>query len=106
MMAVINKADVKKPMLPKETVTCAALGGDVIVTGLNLKDRVSIYSVKDGASISLMLSLTVVDAAGESIFTEAEWDDFGAQQFNACVELFQVAKRLSGLDASIAEKNS
>jgi hypothetical protein len=105
-MAVIKKSDISTPMLPKETVPVDVLGGDVVVTGLKLSDRMAIFSVKDGSSVSKMLSMTVQDAEGKPLFSEEEWENFGVKNFTTCIALFTVAKRLSGLDAKVAEKNS
>ena len=69
----LNRSDLVKPELPRETVAVPALGGDVIVRGL--------------------------------LLGEAEWEAFGGVNFTAALELFTVARRLSGLDAEVIEKN-
>jgi hypothetical protein len=107
MADVIKKSQVKTPALPKETVTVAGLGGDVIVTGLTLTARLALFSAgKSGYTVSKLLSETVVDADGSQLFTEQEWDNFGAKHFKDCLDLFKVVKRLSGLDAEVEAKNS
>jgi len=105
-MAVLNKSDIKPPTLPKETVTVSELGGDVIVRGLLLRERLDLYDARDAgnATIAKLLARTVVDAKHQPVFTEEEWEVFGARHGKAAIELFAVAKRLSGLDAEVAEK--
>jgi hypothetical protein len=105
-MAVLKKSQISSPALPKETVPVAGLGGDVVVTGLTLTARLAMFSAGKGYTVSKLLSETVLDAEGNHLFTEQEWDNFGAKHFNECVELFRVVKRLSGLDAEVEAKNS
>lgn len=105
-MAVLKKGDMKSPVLPKETAPMPSLGGEVVVTGLLLTDRIKFLSSPGGAPLSQLLEMTVTDAEGAPVFTEAEWEIHGATNFSECLELFKVARRLSGLDAEVAEKNS
>lgn len=104
-MAVIDKSKVSKPVLPKETVAMPSLQGDVVVTGLLLKDRINLFAAQE-ATMAMLLASTVVDANGDPVFTEEEWQVHGASHFAECIDLYKVAKRLSGLDAEVAEKNS
>jgi hypothetical protein len=106
-MAVLKKSQISSPALPKETVPVSGLGGDVVVTGLTLAGRLGLFSAgKGGYPVSKLLSETVLDAEGSQIFTEQEWENFGAKHFKDCIELFKVVKRLSGLDAEVEAKNS
>lgn len=106
-MSVLKKADIQAPILAKETVSVPELGGDVIVTGLLLKDRLELFSLHESgnAQLSNMLAATVIDADGIQVFTAPEWETFGASNFSAVINLFNVARRLSGLDAELAAKN-
>lgn len=106
-MPVLNKSDIKEPMLPKETVTVPELGGDVVVRGLLLRDRLALFAKKevDFGDFSKTLAVTVIDANGEPIFDQDGWENFGAANFAAAMNLFEVASRLSGLNAKVAEKN-
>ena len=93
-MAVIKRANVAPPVLPKETVEVEALGGEVVVQGLLLSDRQDLeaYMValaragreaaEGGAAAQApgmakvmprLLHLSVLDADGERIYTEQEW---------------------------------
>lgn len=106
----LKKSDIKAPVLPKEAVQVAELGGDVIVRGLLLSERLALFAGineagKAFAHIPRVLAATVHDADGLPVFSEAEWEAFGASSFEAALRLFAVARRLSGLDAEVTEKN-
>lgn len=106
MMSVLNKANIARPIPPKVVVDCPELGGEVIVRGLLLSDRVRILTAaSQGAlSISELLAASVIDAESEPIFDVGEWEAFGAQHFNATLNLFGEAKKLSGLDVETNQK--
>lgn len=104
-MAVVNRANVPPPTPPAETVEVEGLG-EVIVQGLLLRDRLSLTGLDADASVKAgeLLARCVVDAERQPLWTAAEWDAFGARNFRACVQLINVASRLSGLTADDAEK--
>lgn len=109
-MALLKKSQITSPVLPKETVDVAELGGEVVVRGLLLSERLALYANAGGdgrvfAQIPALLAQTVVDADGETVFDAAQWEAFGARHMDAALRLFGVAKRLSGLDAEAAAKN-
>lgn len=106
-MAILKKANIQAPTLPKETVDVPELGGEVVVSGLLLKDRIELFAAAEtgGAQLSRLLAATVLDADGVPVYTQEEWEQFGAQHFAAALRLFDVARRLSGLDAEVAKKN-
>lgn len=104
----LNKADIKRPVLPKEAVQVDELCGEVVVRGLLLRERVELFHSGQkqwSARISEILAATVLDAAGEPVFTVQEWEEFGAKHFEACARLLAVANRLSGLDGEADRKN-
>ena len=106
----LKKADIKPPVLPKETVEVDALGGEVVVRGLLLRERLALFDdARDGGErfghLSAVLAACVVDADGKQVFTVDEWEQFGAVHFEAALKLFNVAQRLSGLDVEGAKKN-
>lgn len=102
-MAVLKREQITSPTLPRETVEVPEIGGEVIIQGLTLSGRLSIFSSSQN-SLAKLLSMTVVDADGETIWDERQWEAFGSRHFTRALELFKVAKRLSGLDAEVAEK--
>ena len=106
----INRNDLVKPELPREIVAVPALGGEVIVRGLLLGERLGLFADlrEDGKSythISKLLAATVVCDDGQPLMREAEWEAFGGQHFTEALDLFAVARRMSGLDAEVIEKN-
>lgn len=121
-MTVIKKADVPTPVLPKETVEgITALGGDVIVRGLLLTERLAFKAqiARDQElaatptvaaavmeRVPQLLALCVVDADGAAIWPAATWDEFGARHEDDALRLFNVAMRLSGFGAEDSAKNS
>lgn len=117
-MSVVNRASVPAPTLPKEAVTVEALGGDVVVRGMLLTQRLALQarmrhlraSAPEGtdpaiAIVPELLAQAVVDDAGEPVFSTAQWELFGAQHQAQALGLFNTAMRLSGFDAEATAKN-
>ena len=116
-MAVLKRGEVAAPTLPKQTVEVAALGGEVIVQGLLLTQRLAVQSkiaalakgAEEGADINavlpMLLSLCVVDADGAQFFTPDQWEVFGASHQGSAIELFNIAWRLSGFAQAEVSKN-
>lgn len=104
-------------MLPKETVEVAALGGEVVVRGLRLSEYLSMQArivaattdktTQDGihSVLPVLLALCVLDADGLPLFTEEQWQIFGAKEAPQAVALFNVAWRLSGFAQADTAKN-
>lgn len=105
------------PTLPKQTVQVDALGGEVIVRALRLRERLHMQqrvraraaSVDAGQMIEEMvpdlLALAVVNDVGAPIYTAEQWDEFGASHQDTVLELFNTAMRLSGYDSEADRKN-
>lgn len=121
----IDRNQAKPPVLPKEAVDVPEIGGEVIVRGLLLTERLALFvenlpaaeAAGEGPAIDgplatdryihipRMLARTVLASDGEPLWTEAQWQEFGAVNFEASLRLFRVAQRLSGLDIEEARKN-
>lgn len=103
MSGVLSKVNIARPLPPKEVVDVPELGGEIIVRGLMLSDRVRILGAasRGAMPISELLASAVVDVDLEPIFTADEWEAFGAQHFVATIKLFKKAKELSGLEAEV-----
>jgi hypothetical protein len=105
----LSKKDVKRPVLPRKTVEVPEMGGEVIVRGLLLKDRLAIADIsgkdQDFGRVSKVLAATVVDADDQPLYSIAEWEEFGAQHFAAAMRVFEVALEMSGFKAEVLEKN-
>lgn len=107
---ILKKPDIKPPVLPKETIDVPELGGEIILRGLLLSERLALFAdVREGGEryshIARLLAVTAIDADGHQVYTVDEWEQFGAQYFDAALRLFDVARRISGLDAEAREKN-
>lgn len=121
----LQRSQIKLPVLPKEAVQVEALGGEVIVRGMLLSerlqnDRLNAEARKPvdgeteeqgraragGLIVPRVLHQCVVDPDGASLMTADEWDQFGALHRADVFRLFNVAMRLSGQDLEAAEKNS
>ena len=106
----LKKSEIKPPVLPKETHDVPELGGEVVVRGLLLSERLALFAdaQADGgrfSHIARLLACVVIDAEGKPVFTADEWEQFGASNFEAVLRVFEIARRLSGLDAEVREKN-
>lgn len=123
-MALIERNQVKPPVLRKQTVAVPALNGDVIVRGLLLSELLEKNHANaenqvprageteqqararaGGRVVSFTLARTVTLADGKPLFTEEEWDVFGAEHPDAVLDLFKVAEELNGLNKKVVEKN-
>jgi hypothetical protein len=96
----LKRSEIPRPLPPAEAVQVDSLGGEVIVRGLLLSQRLemAIYDGPRMAQVPQMLAICVVDADGKPIFDAAEWEAFGALHMADAMDLFGVAQRLSGFD--------
>lgn len=123
-MAILDRNQVKSPVLRKQTVNVPALGAEVVVRGLLLSEVLEKQHVNDvakvprdgeteerarsragGHIVSFTLARTVTLADGEPLWTEAEWDVFGAEHPGDVLELFRVAESLNGRNKKDIAKN-
>ena len=123
-MSLIQRNEVKAPVLRKQTVTVPALNGDVIVRGLLLSELLEKNHVNaenqlprageteqqararaGGRVVSFTLARTVTLGDGKPLYSEEEWDVFGAENPDAVLDLFKVAEQLNGLNKKAVEKN-
>jgi len=106
-MAVIHKDNVSRPSFPKEVIeNLTEFGGDIIVQGLSLTARLDFFNKSGSAKLPFLLANTIVDMELTPIFNEEEWQAFGANNFNLCLELAKKSQEISGLIAEINEKKS
>jgi hypothetical protein len=123
-MALIERSEVKVPSLPRETVEVPALGGEVIVRGLLLSERLELSGFHErladpmpgetdeqarsragGQIVAFTLSRAVVLADGKPLYTQTEWDTFGSKNPDAALDLFNRSRVLAGLDDKDNAKN-
>lgn len=116
----IERNKVKPPVLPKETTDSAAIGGEVIVRGLLMSDRMALWALakpREGETeeqasaraaagmVPEMLARTVVLADGKPLWTAQQWDEFAASNSTEALRIFSIADKLSGGDSKEIEKN-
>ena len=122
----LDRSQIQLPELPKETVLVESLGGEVIVRGMLLSERLTndglraserkpregetddaAHARAGAAVIFRVLHICVVDDSGNRLMTVQEWDQFGtaAAHQNDAFRLFNTAMRLSGQDLGDVEKN-
>lgn len=106
---VLTRESITAPALLRETVPVPALGGDVVVRGLRLSERLalsmSVTQAERFRMVPVLLAITVLDAADAPVFSADQWEDFGAEHLDAAMALFDVAKRLSGMDEDALKKS-
>ena len=104
----LSRGDINLPPLPKRTVDCPELGGEVVIRGLLLSDRLRLVEQAGGQDmgrVAQLLTSTVIGPDDKPLLTAAEWEQFGAVHFEAALKLFSVAVELAGLKTEVAEKN-
>lgn len=75
------------------------MGGEVIVKGLLLSERLGLVLGEDTkhGRVARILSQCVMYGDRTPLFTAEQWDAFGARHYEDTLMLFQAAHRLSGL---------
>ena len=110
-MALLNRDDIKPAALASETHPCPSLGCDVVVRGALFSARLALEAKSSGSKIGVgellprLLAVAVVDAEGQPVLSEAEWDIHAGQHQADCMALFAVAMRLWGYDTEANRKN-
>lgn len=115
-MAVLKRGQFKHPALARETVEVPALGGEVVVRGMLLSERLAFAEATSSAgdadgtvrfsNLARVLSWCVLDADNEPLMTRDEWEAFGSVHLDACVQLFNQVQRHSLLTQEDVEKKS
>jgi len=121
---VIARDAIPAVVLPREEVSCEALGGDVVVRGMDLPESMRFYAARrrlvvpqgdesedeavQRAGITLIpmvLSWCVLAADDKPVYSESEWSAWAGRHLVEAFELFTVASRLSGTDAADQKKD-
>jgi hypothetical protein len=108
---MIETNSVAVPILRKEVVATTALG-EVVVCALRLSQRLALgraTSAEDAQAAAdlfcaRLLAASVTDKTGKPLFSEEQWDIFGAEHTADTNALVDVAMRLGGF-AGDASKN-
>lgn len=120
----LDRSQITIPALPQQIEPCEPLGGDVILRGMLLSERLENDALNRQAREPLegeteeqararagalvtprLLHKCVVDERGQPLLSVHEWDVFGAGQPGELFRLFNIAMRLSGYDSKAEEKN-
>lgn len=106
----ISRDQIKAPVLPKEAVLVQSLGGEVVVRGLLLSERLGLFAkAREGAAgfahVCEVLAVAVLASDSLPVFTAGEWETFGALHMAEAIELFGHVQRLSGLDVEASKKS-
>lgn len=107
-MAVLKRAEIPRPSWRSEEVFVEAWGGEVVVRPLSLALRLEMGLSAGGSMAESMLKIlaaTVVDAEGDPVLSEVEWEAFHSEHRQDTDRLLAAALRMSGLVAEDAEKN-
>jgi len=101
----ISRDQLRRPSLPKEAVDVPALGGEVVVRGMLLSERIELWSGSvTYAQVAKALAACVSLDDGKPALTADEWEAFGGQHLDDAIALFSVVKRLSGLGTEAEKK--
>lgn len=120
----LERNQIKAPVLPKEAVQVDVIGGEVIVRGLLLSERLALSALNGqlsqplpgenadlaqaragAAMVAHTLARVVVLADEQPLYSAIEWDEFGAAHPGDVLELFRISRRLNGFDAGESAKN-
>ena len=116
-MTLISRDQIAPIELPEELVECQALGGEVIVRGMDLVDWLRFAALRRrveapladelpddtaqrvGAQLMpLALHLCVLAGDRQPVYSAAQWSVFAARHPVESMDLFSAAMRLSGQD--------
>lgn len=109
-MGMLERSAVKPaPAMDFKVVPAPELGGDVMVRGMTLSQRLSLNSNEAGEvtkNIPRALSYCVLADDGLPVYSEAEWETVGIENMGLCIRLFTIASQLSALTEAEVEKKS
>lgn len=111
----ISRSQVRRPVLPREEVPAPAIGGDVIVQGMDLPQMATFMAAqrqaakpRDGEDeqaasaraaaelMPLLLHMTVLADDGQPVYSLAEWGVHAAAHADEAATLWRKAMQLSG----------
>lgn len=121
---VVNRSQVKEPKLPQQIEPCPELGGDVVVRGLLLSERMELDEINEKAKAPLegetdeqartragklvvprTLHACVVDDEGQPVLSVDQWDIFGGAHRGTTFRLFEIALHMCGRIPEAVQKN-
>lgn len=122
-MATITRDQLAPVALPTEALDVPAIGGQVIVRGMNLPQLLAFTAARrvastpadgktdaqaadraSGTLVPLLLHTCVVLDDGLPVYSQAEWAAFAVRHPQPTLALWQAAIRLSGQDIEAEKK--
>lgn len=109
-MSVIKRGAVVAPAIGRETIEVPEMGGEVVVRGMTMAERLVTGSADAGidqmSQITFGLSRCVLIDDGEPLFTQDQWEAYGAKNLDVAIRLWTAVRRLSLLTVEDVEKKS
>jgi len=118
-MGLLKRSEIQHAALDQETVAVDVLGGEVLVRGMTLRERLAFTAraktsdkptlsedCEIFANIAHVLSWCVLDADREPLMTHEQWETWGAGNMAEAMRLFGCAKRLSLTTTEDVKKKS
>lgn len=121
--ALVSRAAIAPVDLPSEVVDVPAIGGAVLVRGMNMPQLLAFSARKRGAMAPLegeteqaaaeragaellpeLLAVCVLAGDGLPVYTAAQWAAFGSRHPQVAVQLWERAVALSGQDLAAEKK--
>lgn len=122
-MAIINRSDAPPVALPEEVVPAPALGGDVVVRGMDMPQAMRFNAARRrlsqplggetedeareraaGSLVPLGLAMCVVDNERQPIYSESQWAALAAREPDTVLGLWGAVLRLSGQQPETEKK--
>lgn len=104
---MISRDKVPALQLPEEEVRVESFDDTVLVRGLSFGQAMAFSKRgvrEDNSHVAELLTDTIFAGDGLPLYAAHEWEAFGNVHPDEMVELYKVARRLSGLDESASEK--
>lgn len=97
-MAVLSRQAILDARPPTETVAVPEWGGDVIVRALSVNDANKFGDIQKETAMGALIVASVVDEAGQPVFTEADIPALQEKSFAALKRVQDAVLRVSGMD--------
>lgn len=104
---MISRDKVPALQLPEEEVRVEAFDDTVLVRGLSFGQAMAFSNRgirEDNSHVADLLTDTVLAGDGLPLYAAHEWEAFGNAHPDEMVDLYKIARRLSGLDEADSEK--
>jgi len=107
-MGLLSRGDIPRPVRKAEAVMVEALGGEVKVRQMTLPTYLALvrgqHEHGDSMPLGLVMAECVVDADDLPIFSEEEWNIWGASHPTQIAELWTKVRMITSIEPEVAEK--